>query len=82
VDDSLVDLYETDGYGLVDLIGHVSLSSKAELVLGVFNLTDKTYWEWSDVRGLPKDDPNVDLYARPGINGSLSFKYSFGARGN
>ena len=82
VDDSLVDLYETDGYGIVDLIGHVSLSPKAELVLGVFNLTDKTYWEWSDVRGLPNDDPNVDLYARPGINGSLSFKYSFGGRGN
>jgi hemoglobin/transferrin/lactoferrin receptor protein len=82
VDDSLVDLYETDGYGIVDLIGHVSLSPKAELVLGVFNLTDKTYWEWSDVRGLPKDDPNVDLYARPGINGSVSFKYSFGGQRN
>jgi hemoglobin/transferrin/lactoferrin receptor protein len=82
VDDSLVNLYETDGYGIVDLIGRVSLSPKAELVVGLFNLTDKTYWEWSDVRGLPTDDPNIDLYARPGINGSVSFKYSFGGRGN
>jgi hemoglobin/transferrin/lactoferrin receptor protein len=80
VDDSLVDLYETDGYGIVDLIGHYRFSDRAELVAGIFNLTDKTYWEWSDVRGLANDDPNVDLYARPGINGSLSFRFSFGGR--
>jgi hemoglobin/transferrin/lactoferrin receptor protein len=32
----------------------------------VFNLTDRTYWQWTDVRGLPANSTVIDAYTQPG----------------
>jgi hemoglobin/transferrin/lactoferrin receptor protein len=47
------------------------------LRFGVFNLTDKKYWEWSDVRGVAPTSLVLDRYTRPGINAGASFSLQF-----
>jgi hemoglobin/transferrin/lactoferrin receptor protein len=44
---------------------------------GVGNLTDRTYWSWSDVRGLGPDDPVVAGIARPGRHLALGFEMNW-----
>jgi outer membrane receptor protein involved in Fe transport len=40
--------------------------------LGLFNLTDQAYHEWSAVRGLAPDNPLLPLYREPGRNFALT----------
>jgi hemoglobin/transferrin/lactoferrin receptor protein len=44
---------------------------------GLLNLTDKTYWNWSDVRGLAPDDPVIPYLAQPGRNLSVSLNMNW-----
>ena len=68
VDDSSVELFRPPGYGLVDLLAYFKLTEASQINLGVFNLGNKRYWEWADVRGRPADDALIDFYTRPGFN--------------
>ncbi|MDE1007630.1 MAG: TonB-dependent receptor, partial [Paraburkholderia fungorum] len=45
--------------------------------LGVFNLFDRKYWNWSDVRGIADSSPVKDAYTAPGRNVSVSMKMDF-----
>ena len=75
VDRSRVDLYRTDAYYTLDLLGHVELGQNAWLALGVFNLTDQAYIEWADVRGRPAGDPLIPYYTHPGRNVSVTLHW-------
>ena len=75
VDRSRVDLYRTDAYYTLDLLGHVELGQNAWLALGVFNLTDQAYIEWADVRGRPVGDPLIPYYTHPGRNVSVTLHW-------
>lgn len=77
VDESQVDLFQPSGYGVFDLLGHYRLGDAATVNWGVFNLFDRRYWQWSDVQGLPVDDPVIPLFARPGRNASVSLRVTF-----
>jgi hypothetical protein len=46
-------------------------------VCGLFNLADRKYWWWSDVRGLPSDSAVKDAYSQPGRNLSVSLTMQF-----
>ena len=72
VDESVTQLFQPAGYVTLDLLAHVNFGERAQVNLGVFNLTDKTYREWSDVRGRLSTDATIDRYTRPGINASIS----------
>lgn len=39
---------------------------------GLQNLTDRTYWNWTDVRGLAADDPILPYLAQAGRSASVS----------
>jgi hemoglobin/transferrin/lactoferrin receptor protein len=39
---------------------------------GLHNLADRTYWNWSDVRGLAPDDPVLPYLAQAGRTASVS----------
>lgn len=65
------------GYFILDLLAGVNLGEHAQLRFGVFNLTDKKYWEWSDVRGVAPTSLVLDRYTRPGINAGASFSLQF-----
>ncbi|OEC33318.1 hemoglobin/transferrin/lactoferrin receptor protein [Pseudomonas cuatrocienegasensis] len=43
--------YRTPGFGIIDLTGYYKLTDDLTLNAGLYNLTDKKYWLWDDVRG-------------------------------
>ncbi|MBX3587005.1 MAG: TonB-dependent hemoglobin/transferrin/lactoferrin family receptor [Ramlibacter sp.] len=50
----------------LDLSGQWRIRKDLRLNLGLFNLTDKKYWNWSDVRGLASGSSVADAYTQPG----------------
>lgn len=67
VDDTEIpNQYKPGGYGLLDLSGWVKITDGVTLNAGLFNLTDKKYWQWGDVRGLTENSPSLDRYTQPG----------------
>ena len=67
IDDSqTADQYATPGYGILDLNGWVQLTEEVSLNAGLYNLTDKQYWQWGDVQGLTSTNVNLDRYSQPG----------------
>ncbi len=48
---------------------------KVAVNAGVFNLTDRTHWHWTDVRGLAAGSPIADAFTQPGryvaVNGRI-----------
>ena len=77
MDRSRADLYRTDGYATLDWLANVNITPRLRLNIGLFNLTDTEYIEWSDVRGRVADDPLVPYYTRAGFNASASLRYDF-----
>ena len=45
--------------------------------LGLFNLTDKRYWRFPDVRRFAPGDPNVDVLSQPGTHASLVVRLDY-----
>jgi hemoglobin/transferrin/lactoferrin receptor protein len=66
IDQSGGPFFAPPGYVTFDLIGDWRLNDRATLNFGAFNLTDRTYWEWADVRGRTASDPALDFYTHPG----------------
>lgn len=66
----------THGYGLVDLTGYYHINKQLKISGGIYNLTDKKYTVWEDVRGRDADT-NLDYYSEPGRHFSLSASYAF-----
>uniref|UniRef100_A4Y0Z1 TonB-dependent hemoglobin/transferrin/lactoferrin family receptor n=1 Tax=Ectopseudomonas mendocina (strain ymp) TaxID=399739 RepID=A4Y0Z1_ECTM1 len=71
--------FASPGYGILDLTGHYRLSDDLTVNAGLYNLTDKKYWLWDDVRGY--DDvgeagvtspANLDRLTQPGRNVSIN----------
>jgi len=77
IDESAGPQFSAPGYEVLDLLTHVAIGERTTVRFGVSNLTDETYWEWSDVRGRPADDPVIDRYSRPGRAMSASIDFQF-----
>jgi outer membrane receptor protein involved in Fe transport len=45
--------------------------------IGLFNLTDRAYYEWATVRGRAPDDPLLPLYREPGRNAAITLSATF-----
>lgn len=72
IDDSTVNQFKTAGYGLLDLHGFVRIGDNLTLNAGLFNLTDKQYWQWGDVRGLTQSQPGLERYSQPGRHAAVN----------
>ncbi|SDI46036.1 TonB-dependent hemoglobin/transferrin/lactoferrin family receptor [Paraburkholderia phenazinium] len=59
---------------VVDLRGGYRFSKHVVAYLGVSNLFDRKYWNWSDVRGIADTSSIKDAYTAPGRNVSVSMK--------
>ena len=75
LDETSGDLFEPPGNAVFDLFYIRQLGDKATLRAGLHNLTDRTYWNWSDVRGLAPDDPVVPYLAQAGRSASVSLNF-------
>ena len=76
VDDSRVDLYRTDGYVTLDLLAQADLGHGFAVDVGLFNLADRAYVQWADVRGRPVGDPLIPYYTNPGRNASITLRWN------
>jgi hemoglobin/transferrin/lactoferrin receptor protein len=44
---------------------------------GVYNLGDRQYWYWQDVRELDRGRADLQRFAQPGLNTRVSLTLSF-----
>tara|TARA_B100001939_G_scaffold320923_2_gene310187 strand:- start:20861 stop:23050 length:2190 start_codon:yes stop_codon:yes gene_type:complete len=71
------DYFTPDSYALVDLTTYYNITPYLSLRAAVFNLTDKEYWLWEDVRGYASTTTYLQRFTQPGRNFSASLKYKF-----
>ena len=64
--------FASRGFHVVDLLGHIELTERVRLDVGVFNLLDEHYLRWADTAGIGTDNP--DRFTRPGRNFSATLR--------
>lgn len=74
VDDSAADIYQTDGYAILDITGTYQIRDDIRIDLGIFNALDKTYWRWSSVRNRTEGDPMIDHLSAPARYATVSIR--------
>jgi len=77
VDDSAGAQLRSPGYTNIDMLAHATIGNHVTLRGGIFNLTDKKYWEWSDLRGIAASSTVGDRYTRPGRNIGVTLSLNF-----
>ena len=65
------------GFTIIDATAFVTVADFATLRVGLFNLLDKKYAWWSDIRGLSATSTTLDAYTQPGRNVSASLTVKF-----
>jgi hemoglobin/transferrin/lactoferrin receptor protein len=76
-------LFKTPGFGTLDLTGYYALSKDITLNAGLYNLADKKYWLWDNVRGYDSvgeasvtAPANLDRLTQPGRNLSVNLVWN------
>lgn len=69
--------FRPDGFTILDATVFVKPLDNLTLRAGLFNLLDKKYAWWSDVRGLAATSTVSDAYTQPGRNISVSLAIRF-----
>ncbi|ORC59757.1 TonB-dependent receptor [Pseudomonas floridensis] len=71
--------FKTPGFGIVDLTGYYKVTHDVTVNAGLYNLTDRKYWLWDDVRGYDgvgeagvTAPANLDRLTQPGRNFSVN----------
>jgi len=62
---------------VLDLIGGYRFNKYASVNAGVYNLTDRRYFEWSNLAGVPSNTPAPGAYTSPGRNVTVSLKLEY-----
>ncbi|MBV7570424.1 TonB-dependent hemoglobin/transferrin/lactoferrin family receptor [Pseudomonas sp. PDM27] len=58
--------FETPGYGTLDLTAWRQVTQEVSINGGLFNVTDKKYWNWGDVQGRDENAAGLDRMTQPG----------------
>ncbi|HKX88384.1 MAG TPA: TonB-dependent hemoglobin/transferrin/lactoferrin family receptor [Sphingopyxis sp.] len=69
--------FRPDAFTILDATAFVRIMDALTLRAGVFNILDKKYSWWSDVRGLASTSLVTDAYTQPGRNASVSLSFRF-----
>jgi hemoglobin/transferrin/lactoferrin receptor protein len=69
--------YRPAGFSILDATAYAQIGEAFTLRAGLFNLLDKKYAWWSDVRGLAASSPITDAFTQPGRNVSVSLTARF-----
>ncbi|RLU10254.1 TonB-dependent receptor [Pseudomonas prosekii] len=71
--------FKTPGYGVLDVAGFYKVTDDVTLNAGLYNLTNKKYWQWDDVRGYDSvgeasvtQPANLDRLTQPGRNFAIN----------
>lgn len=66
------DQFATAGYGTLDLNAWWQLDEHLSINAGLFNLTDKRYWNWGDVQGLSNNSSSLTRASQPGRHAAVN----------
>lgn len=77
LDESGGELFKPAGFAVFDLYYTQHIANNLIVRAGLLNLTDRTYWNWSNVRGLSPDDPMLPYLAQPGRSASISLNMNW-----
>lgn len=69
--------FRPEAYAILDATADWRVFGRFVLRAGLFNIFDKTYIEYADVRGLASDSLIADAYTQPGRNLSVSVSAPF-----
>ena len=69
--------FTTDSYTTVDVFARYDFNSRFTVNLGVLNLFDEEYIEYSSIAGLPDNGQDLSRYTQPGRTFSARFKFIF-----
>ncbi|MFN4358109.1 TonB-dependent hemoglobin/transferrin/lactoferrin family receptor [Sphingopyxis alaskensis] len=69
--------FRPDAFTILDATAFVRIAQGLSLRAGVFNILDKKYSWWSDVRGVASTSAITDAYTQPGRNASASLSFRF-----
>jgi hemoglobin/transferrin/lactoferrin receptor protein len=69
--------FRPDAFTILDATAFVRVMDGLTLRGGVFNILDKKYSWWADVRGVTAASAAKDAYTQPGRNASVSLSYRF-----
>ena len=71
--------FKTPGFGIVDLTGFYKVTNDLTVNGGLYNLTDKKYWNWDDVRSYDgvgeagvTSPASLDRLSQPGRNFAIN----------
>ncbi|MDD1132533.1 TonB-dependent receptor [Pseudomonas shahriarae] len=71
--------FKTPGFGIVDLTGFYKVTDELTVNGGLYNLTDKKYWNWDDVRSYDgvgeagvTSPASLDRLTQPGRNFAIN----------
>jgi hemoglobin/transferrin/lactoferrin receptor protein len=74
---STATIFKPESSTVIDLFAYWQPLSSIRLNVGVFNVTNKKYWQWSDVRGIAATSVVLDRFTQPGRNVSISAQFIF-----
>jgi hemoglobin/transferrin/lactoferrin receptor protein len=69
--------FRPGAFTILDATAFVRITEGLTLRAGVFNIFDRKYAWWNDVRGLADSSTVKDAYTQPGRNGSVSLSFRF-----
>ena len=69
--------FAPEGYTVLDLSARWQPSPGWTLIANLNNVTDATYWRWSDVRGVLDTSPVKDAFTAPGRHLQLALRRDF-----
>ena len=70
-------LFAPPAFTTLDVGLHWRPTADLTVNAGINNLTDRRYWNWSDVRGLAASSTVADAYTAPGRNAFVNISYRF-----
>lgn len=69
--------FATPAYTTLDLRASWQVRPGTRLSAAIHNLTDRKYWEWTNVRGVAANSPVLDSYTAPGRSLSVALVTEF-----
>jgi len=81
VESTTVELFRVPGNAVFDLAGHWQISPGARLHFGIYNLTNKRYWDYASARRIQpdviRDQRDIELLTRPERSAAVSLSVTF-----
>ncbi|MEM7585162.1 MAG: TonB-dependent hemoglobin/transferrin/lactoferrin family receptor, partial [Acidobacteriota bacterium] len=69
--------FQTPSYEVFDLAAWFTLNRWLTLQVSAWNLTDETYWQWTNARGQSEGSSTLDRFTSPGRSLGMQFRAQF-----